>query len=117
MLSNCHVSVLLKTAWIDNELYVEVHPGLDQSTHIERDGGLPNYSLSDEEMKMIMKAVSKEDFDLLDWEALWKAVRTRGGYPVMIAQRPLAEKISELLPEKEAIKGQNISDPKEKVRN
>ncbi|MCB9987795.1 MAG: L,D-transpeptidase family protein [Rhodospirillales bacterium] len=81
----------VKLAWIDDTLYLEAHPRLDQAIKIEQEGGLPDYQLGADEMKAIIKAAGKDEA-LLDWPLVRKLVRERNGYPVAIAHRPVDKK-------------------------
>jgi L,D-transpeptidase ErfK/SrfK len=77
----------LKAAWIENKLYLEAHPTMKQAGQMETEGGIPDYSVSEAEMAALMKVVGY-DVDLLDWEAVQKVIRSRSGYPIVVATRP-----------------------------
>ena len=82
----------IKAAWIDDVLYVEAHPNLDQSNAMEENGGMPSYELSKEELALIMKTAGEHQ-SAINWEQLREVVRRRQGYPVAIAQRESKEEI------------------------
>lgn len=77
----------IKLAWIDNQLYLEAHPELEQAIQMEEMGAIKSPKLSDEDMARIIKAAG-EYKDRLRWSAIRKAVKERKGYPVAIARAP-----------------------------
>lgn len=76
----------VKLAWIDDVLYLEAHPPLDQADKIEQEGGTPVYDFSDEALEDIGRAAGA-DYALLRWDVIRAAIRERRGYPVAIADR------------------------------
>lgn len=76
----------VKAAWIEDILYVEAHPNLDQSNMIEENGGFPTYEFSKEEMDIILK-VAGEDQEVINWEQLREVIRRRQGFPVAVGIR------------------------------
>lgn len=76
----------IKAAWIDDELYLEVHPTQEQATIMEREGAIPDYQLSERDLAYIMRVAGK-DVEKLDWPAIRKVVKERRGYPVKIADK------------------------------
>lgn len=76
----------IKAAWIDDELYLEVHPTQEQATLMEREGAVPDYELSERDLAYIMR-VAGPAVEKLDWNKIRKVVKERKGYPVEIAQR------------------------------
>lgn len=75
----------VKTAWIDNKLYIEVHPTQEQSDILSRDNpGLPEYQMTEKDMRLIMKAAGSHA-DELDWARIRKAMKERRGIPIIVA--------------------------------
>lgn len=79
----------VKAAWIDNEFYVEAHPSIEQANAVEENGGIPAYEFTENDMKEILQAAGK-DAERLDWDKIRDVIRTRNGYPVVVAVRPAA---------------------------
>ncbi|MGB0719175.1 MAG: L,D-transpeptidase family protein [Bdellovibrionales bacterium] len=77
----------IKLAWIDDRLYLEAHPELEQAIHMEEYGQVESPKLSEEDLKRITKAAGAFE-DKLRWPAIRMAVKERKGYPVEIARRP-----------------------------
>ena len=80
----------IKVAWIDDELFLEANPSLEQSVAMEEMGEVPEEKLSNDEMKLIIKTAGQWQ-DRLRWPAIRKALKKRNGYPVSIARRPSLE--------------------------
>ena len=80
----------IKVAWIDNELFLEANPSLEQSVAMEEMGEVPEEKLSNDEMKLIIKTAGQWQ-DRLRWPASRKALKKRNGDPVAIARRPSLE--------------------------
>ena len=78
----------IKIAWIDDKLYLEAHPTLEQSIDFEEKGVSEELKLTDEETKYLIK-IAGEYEDRLNWPAIRTAVKERQVYPVQIARRPL----------------------------
>jgi len=76
----------VKVGWIDNKMYVEVSPTQEQSLRIETDGVLNSYEITTEDMRRITKKAGTLA-ELIDWEAVRKAVREHRGYPVAVLDR------------------------------
>lgn len=77
----------VKVAWIDNRLYLEVSPTLEQSVKMEETGEAPEEKLTNEQMKKIIEVAGAYK-DRLRWPAIRQAIKERGSYPVEIARRP-----------------------------
>ena len=77
----------VKVAWIENELYLEVHPDLEQAILMEETGQVKHRDISDEDMKRITSAAG-EFQDRLRWPTIRAAFRERKGYPLLIARVP-----------------------------
>ena len=80
----------VKLAWIENKLYMEAHPTLEQSVAMEEKAQVPEKKLSNDEMKYLIKIAGVHQ-DRLRWPAIRKALKERNGYPVVIARRPSSE--------------------------
>jgi L,D-transpeptidase ErfK/SrfK len=77
----------VKAAWVGDKFYIEVHPTMAHADRMERDGGLPEYEISQEEMKAVMTAAGA-DAHYIDWATLRQVIRERNGMPVVVAKRP-----------------------------
>lgn len=77
----------VKAAWIDDKLYIEAHPTMDQAGKIENQGGFPAYDMSENDMKQIIKAAG-DHATALNWIEIRKVIRERRGYPIAVATRP-----------------------------
>ena len=80
----------IKAAWIDDKLYIEAQPSMDQAIAMEENGQVMEHKLTEGDMSRIMK-VAGEYKDRIRWAAVRTAVRERKGYPIEIARRPGAE--------------------------
>lgn len=80
----------LKLAWIDNILYLEAHPDMDQAIQMEETGQVYLSKLTDEDLQLVLKAAGAYK-DRLQWAAIRNAIRERTGYPIMIARAPRVE--------------------------
>lgn len=76
----------IKAGWIDEKLYLEVHPTQEQATIMEKEGAIPDYQLSERDLGYIMRVAGK-DVEKLDWAAIRKVVKERRGYPIAIANK------------------------------
>lgn len=76
----------IKAGWIDDKLYLEVHPTQEQATIMEKEGAIPDYQLSERDLAYIMRVAGK-DVEKLDWAAIRKVVKERRGYPIAIANK------------------------------
>lgn len=81
----------VKAAWVGDKFYVEAHPTMEHADRMERDGGLPEYELSDHEIKAIIAAAGA-DSDHIDWAVLRQVIRERNGMPIVVATRTAAKK-------------------------
>ncbi len=77
------VSEETKAAWIDGQLYVEVHPSTDQAVEIET-GKPMTPALPADLVSAIVKA-TPEGADI-DWQAAERAGRERRGYPIRVTR-------------------------------
>lgn len=80
----------IKVAWIDDELFLEANPSLEQSVAMEEMGEVPEEKISNDDMHFIIQTAG-EFQDRLRWPAIRKALKERNGYPVAIARRPSLE--------------------------
>lgn len=90
----------LKVEWIDNELYLEAHPDLEQALIMEETGAVSQQKLSDKDMKLIIAKAGKYE-NLLNWPRIRTAVRERTGYPIKIAHVSAQDKKKTDKPEPE----------------
>lgn len=81
----------IKLAWIENNLYLEAHPSVEQSITMEQDGFLETPQLSEKELSSIIKMAGEHE-ERLNWSTIRRAVKERKGYPIKIASRPLIQK-------------------------
>lgn len=75
----------IKVQWIDNELYLEAHPDMEQALKMEETGVIEHQKLKEEDMQRIIQKAGKYQ-DLLNWPRIRTIVRERKGFPVMIAR-------------------------------
>ncbi|MBL4589707.1 MAG: L,D-transpeptidase family protein [Alphaproteobacteria bacterium] len=76
----------IKTAWVDDKLYLEAHTSQKDSLTMEKDGKLPDYEVSEKDISNIMEVAGK-DAKEINWDAIHETLRKRHGYPVVIAKR------------------------------
>jgi len=76
----------IKLAWIDDRLYLEAHPEMEQAIQMEEYGQVSSPKLSESDLKRIIK-VAGESEEKLRWPAIRMAIKERQGYPVEIARR------------------------------
>ncbi|MCB1783693.1 MAG: L,D-transpeptidase family protein [Alphaproteobacteria bacterium] len=73
-------------AWIDDSLYLEAHPTVDQSMDLENTGDFKAEDLTKDEIAYIRR-VAGDRVEDLNWPRIRRAVRERNGYPVRVAKR------------------------------
>ncbi|MCB1532838.1 MAG: L,D-transpeptidase family protein [Alphaproteobacteria bacterium] len=83
----------IKLAWIEDKLFIEAHPNLEQAFEMEETAQISSSKLSDDDMERIIAAAG-EYGDRIRWSAVRTAVRERKGIPVYIARRPGTEDLS-----------------------
>lgn len=76
----------IKLAWINDVLYLEAHPNMEQAIQMEETAQIYSTKMTDADMQLILKAAG-EYKDKLHWAAIRNAVRARSGVPVMIARK------------------------------
>jgi L,D-transpeptidase ErfK/SrfK len=77
----------VKTAWVDGQYYVQVHPTQEQSDLLSHDGMTkPDYPLREDDIQKIIKGAG-EDAALIDWVKMRAVVKERRGIPVVIASK------------------------------
>lgn len=76
----------IKTAWIDDKLYMEAHPDMQQAFQMEETGQVYTSRMSNEDLQSILKAAGEHQ-SKLHWPVIRKAIKNRTGYPVMIARK------------------------------
>ena len=101
------VDQAIKAQWINDRLYIEAHPDIEQVIEMEETGVVKAPKLSDDDLARIIKVAGTYK-DRIRWPAVRTAVRERRGYPVEIARRPYkrAEKAGESEEEKTVTGGQ-----------
>jgi L,D-transpeptidase ErfK/SrfK len=75
----------VKLAWVDDQLYLEVHPSPHQANQLEMD----NIDDDFEDPRGITKeilAFAKDSADRLDWQAIRQAAKDRNGIPAKITR-------------------------------
>ncbi len=77
------VDQAVKVGWIEDKMYIEVHPTQEQSTEVEDSGELVSYEITPEDMNRILEN-SGDYAEHIDWERVRKAVKDRRGYPVAV---------------------------------
>lgn len=113
----------IKLAWIDNRLYIEAHPNLEQSLAMEEMGEVEPSKLSEADLQRITKFAG-DSADHVRWAAVRTAVKERRGYPIEIARRGFSEESSQdeaeekpVTPEKKAmVKPKSAEPPKKEVK-
>jgi len=75
-----------KLAWIDDKLYLEAHPDLEQSFAMEEMGEVKTPKIDDKDLDLI-KEFAGESEDKVRWAAVRTAIRERRGFPIEIARR------------------------------
>lgn len=80
----------IKLAWIDDVLYMEAHPDMEQAIQMEETGQVYSAKMTDQDLDFIMKAAG-EHADRLHWTTIRNEVRNRTGIPVIVARKPGAE--------------------------
>jgi L,D-transpeptidase ErfK/SrfK len=73
----------VKVGWVDDALYLEVHPTTSQADRMELDGGLPGYVFTEDDLGLIVATAGENARDL-NWPLIRQVVRERRGYPVEI---------------------------------
>jgi L,D-transpeptidase ErfK/SrfK len=76
----------VKVGWIENKMYIEVSPTQEQSLRVETDGLSMSYEITADDMKRVTRKAGPYA-DLIDWEAVRKAVREQRGYPIAILDK------------------------------
>lgn len=78
------VSQDMKAGWIDNQLFIEVHPNADQSYAIEEHEEVPFVAPSKEQKEFIKKIAGESRISDINWDAVNQEFKERSGYPVVI---------------------------------
>jgi L,D-transpeptidase ErfK/SrfK len=77
----------VKTAWVDDDYYIQVHPTQDQSDLLSTNSvDRPEFPLRDKDIQTIIKGAG-DHVDKLDWAKVRTAVRERRGVPMMVANK------------------------------
>jgi L,D-transpeptidase ErfK/SrfK len=77
----------IKLAWIDDVLYMEAHPDMQQALQMEETGEVYSAKMSEQDMAFIINAAGEHE-DKLHWATIRNAVRDRTGTPIIIARKP-----------------------------
>jgi L,D-transpeptidase ErfK/SrfK len=93
------VNQSVKVGWIEDKLFLEATPTMEQADTMEVDGGLPGYVFPEEDMGIIVASAGAYAKDL-DWQLIRQIIRERRGYPVEIFQKAAAPKAVETVVEK-----------------
>ncbi|NCO04000.1 MAG: L,D-transpeptidase family protein [Alphaproteobacteria bacterium] len=80
------VDQAIKVGWIDDKMFIEVHPNQEQSLAIEENGVLKSYEVTADDMKRITKKAGQYA-DRIDWEAVRDAVKNHSGFPVAVLDK------------------------------
>ena len=102
------VDQAVKAAWIDDKLYIEAHPSLEQSLEMEETAQISAPKISEADMEHIIK-VAGEHRDRIRWAAVRTAIRERTGYPVYVARRSnvsVDDELSDAALSEEALKAE-----------
>jgi L,D-transpeptidase ErfK/SrfK len=78
------VNQSIKAAWLNDQLWLEIHPDSKQADEVEADGRF-TYALPDGFLKNILAAAGSAS-NRVDWEAVRQAAKDRKGYPVQITR-------------------------------
>ena len=76
----------IKLAWIDDELYLEAHPDIEQAFQMEETGQIYSHKLTNDDLRAIIDVAGNYK-DQVDWALVRHAIKGRKGYPVKIAER------------------------------
>jgi L,D-transpeptidase ErfK/SrfK len=74
----------IKFGWVDDKLYMEIHPTSKQADQLEMDN-IDDFEDPVGLSKTIM-AAAKDAADRLDWEAIRRAAKDRNGIPIAITR-------------------------------
>lgn len=74
----------VKLAWVENALYMEVHPPVEQALSFERQGDAPIYSVPQGFLARLMETAGEDVAEELNWPLVHDVLRQRRGYPVKI---------------------------------
>ncbi len=79
----------VKVGWIDDKMYVEVHPTQDQAIQVEKLSDLSSYEITADDMKLILEKAGAF-VEQIDWENVREAAKERSGYPVAVLDKDVA---------------------------
>lgn len=78
----------VKTAWINDKYYVQVHPTQEQSDMLSHDSMTkPEYPIRDDDIKTILTGVGPTEGVTLQWDKIRSAVKERRGIPIIVATK------------------------------
>lgn len=101
----------VKLAWIDDVLYMEAHPEMEQALQMEETGQVYAAKMSEKDMSLIVAAAGEHQ-DRLHWATIRNEIRNRSGVPVVIARKEGAD-LKE--PDYAVIDGRKLNPPKEEI--
>jgi len=82
------VDQAVKLAWVNDKLYLEVHPSKNQANDIESSGKIAlTETQVPEDLKIWIKQIAGDHRNLIDWDTVEKTYFNRMSYPVIIAQK------------------------------
>lgn len=94
----------IKVGWVEDTMYIEVHPNQEQSQAIEEDRPIKSYEVTAEDMKRITEKAG-EYAGQINWRRVRDAVRAHKGVPVAVLDknrepgRHVKDELEELLKE------------------
>lgn len=106
----------IKLAWIDDRLYLEAHPEMEQAIQMEEYGVVSSPKLSEADLKRIIKVAGASE-EKLRWPAIRMAIKERKGYPVEIARRSFDETSAEQVPEKIVVEEKTFDPEVQQIIN
>ncbi|MEM9469170.1 MAG: L,D-transpeptidase family protein [Pseudomonadota bacterium] len=80
------VDQAIKVGWVNDKMFIEVHPNQEQSQAIEEDRLIKSYEITADDMKRIMEKAG-EHVEQIDWRQVREAVRKHKGYPIAILDK------------------------------
>lgn len=76
----------VKVGWIDDKMYIEVHPTQDQSIDVDTLEDIAAYDITADDMKLILEKAGAYT-EQIDWENVREAMQERSGYPVAVLDK------------------------------
>lgn len=94
----------IKTAWIDDVLYLEAHADMTLADDVERTGAPEEYNVPDDLFRTLKKQLGAH-YKKADWEKIRTVLKERRGYPIAILDLNPAPKEPEIVQESPAKEG------------